>query len=432
MSKEKETVEQKTPIIKVDVSQNKMEAYINVEIPENCREVTKEDITKALEESGVKYQIDNAEIDRRVETQSFINEFQCSKGLEPKDGIDGSLQYLFEKEPVLKPKVNKDGSTDYHEMGLVQNVEKGQVLCTRVLPKPGEDGTNVFGDVVPFKPGKEFKFESGKNTEISEDELQLVSSVNGHVEYKNRKVEVNDTFTVRGDVDTSTGDIVFCGNVVVMGDVCEGFKIHAEKDVTINGMVEGATIWAKGDVKITQGMNGMNSGFIYCGGNVTSKYFQNSEIQCQGDVTADYYLNGSVTAGGTVFAEGKRGVLLGGTYEGGQSIIAKTIGADTYLTTKVGIVSNPEEFWNPEAQKSDEEILAELETMSQEEREAWLAEHVYVAPSAPENAKIVAKGRVYPGVILTIGQWSVKLEDEYSNTSFYYNNTDGQIVNAPA
>lgn len=432
MSKEKETVEQKTPIIKVDVSQNKMEAYVNVEIPENCREVTKEDITKALEESGVKYQIDNAEIDRRVETQSFINEFQCSQGLEPKDGIDGSLQYLFEKEPVLKPKVNNDGSTDYHEMGLVQNVEKGQVLCTRVLPKPGEDGTNVFGDVVPFKPGKEFKFENGKNTEISEDELQLVSSIDGHVEYKNRKVEVNDTFTVRGDVDTATGDIVFCGNVVVMGDVCEGFKIHAEKDVTINGMVEGATIWAKGDVKITQGMNGMNSGFIYCGGNVTSKYFQNSEIQCQGDVTADYYLNGSVTAGGTVFAEGKRGVLLGGTYEGGQSIIAKTIGADTYLTTKVGIVSNPEEFWNPEAQKSDEEILAELETMSQEEREAWLAEHVYVAPSAPDNAKIVAKGRAYPGVILTIGQWSVKLEDEYSNTSFYYNNTDGQIVNAPA
>lgn len=427
-----EQEEKKDPVVKVRISSDKLQAFATVEISENCNKMTPAKLIKSLKDQEITQGINVQEILRRCKTQSFFNEFQCAQGVEPKDGTDGSVEFLFEKDPVPKPKVSVEGKTDFHDMGIVQNVEKEQVLCTRVLPAPGENGINVFGDEIPFKPGKEYKFESGKNTVISEDTLELKAGIAGHVFYKNRKVEVNDTYTIRGNIDNSTGDIVSYGNVIVSGDVCEGFKIHAKGNVTINGLAEGATIWAEGNIKISQGMNGMDIGKIYCGGNVISKFFQNSEVLCAGDVSAEYYLNGSVTAGGNIEANGNRGMMLGGHYTAGDSIVAKTIGADSYLSTKVSIIINKEGFWNPELKKSDEEIEAELAKLSEEEREEWMKENVYVASKAPEHAKVVARGTAYPGVNITIGQCTTKLAYEYDNVRFAVNKEEGCIGNAPA
>lgn len=425
-----EEIELAEPTFKIRITPDKMQAYLAVSKPENCRTVLPEDLLKALEDAGVTYGINEKEIDRCCELQSFFSEVLCAQGVSPVDGIDGTFTYHFDLNPELKPRVRSDGTADFHDMGLIQSVAKDEVLCSRTMPIPGEDGMNVFGIAIPFKPGAEKKFMNGANTYISEDLLELRSSVDGCINFKNNIVAVNDTFTVNGNVDPSTGDIVFCGNVIVMGDVREGFKVHAGKDVTIRGMVEGATIWAKGNILITEGMNGMNEGKLFAGGNIKGKYFQNAEIMCQGDITADYYLYGTVTAGGAINADGFKGLMLGGIYQAGASVTARTIGADSYLTTKVSIIESEEGFWNPESKKTPEEIEAELALMKEEEREQWLAEHVYKVPSAPQDAKVIAKAVAYPGVKLTFGQLIKNLNEEYNNVKFYLN--DDGIADTPA
>lgn len=407
------------PIFRIRVTPDKMQAYLSVGVPDNCREITTEDLLKALEDRNIKYGINEKEIERCCSLKSFFSEIFCAQGKMPIAGQDGTMSFLFEINPEPKPAVRADGSTDYHDMGIIQSVKKDQVLCTRTMPIPGEDGIDVFGEVVAFKPGAEKRFGNGKNTYISDNELELRAEIDGCINYKNNLVTIDDTFTVRGNVDNATGDINFCGNVVVTGDVREGFKVHSGNNVTISGMVEGATIWAQGDMQITQGMNGMNTGCLYCGGNIKSKYFQNTEILCQGDVTADYYLNASVISGGTITASGSKGLILGGTHQAGKEVVAKTIGADSYLSTSVTIKDSEQGFWNPEIQKTQEEIENELSEMTEEEQEQWMAEHVYKAPSAPEGARVVVKAVAHPGVKIAIGQTVKNLNEEYNNTKFF-------------
>ncbi|NCC86318.1 MAG: DUF342 domain-containing protein [Clostridia bacterium] len=408
------------PTFSLRVTPDKMQVHLTVKTPKNCREVKQEDILQFLSDRGVKYGIINAEINRVCEVQAFFSEIYCVQGKPPVDGTDGTMTYHFDTKPVLKPRERSDGGADFHDMGIIQSVVEGQVLCSKTHPLPGEDGINVFGEAVPFKPGADKIFSNGQNTVISEDTLELQAEIDGCIVFKNNIVTIDDNFTVYGNVDTATGDIVFCGSVMVKGDVCEGFKIHAGGNVTIQGMVEGATIWAGGDVLISQGMNGMNTGKIYSGGNVKSKYFQNSQVMCKGDMSTDYFLNGSIVAGGSITAEGSKGLLLGGTYQAGTAVIAKTIGADTYLATVVEIKDSKEDFWNPEAQKTQEQIDAELDLMTEEEKEQWLAENIYIVPTAPEDAKIIVRGVLYPGVKISIGQLSEKIDHEYNSAKFFH------------
>ncbi|MEG2015802.1 MAG: FapA family protein, partial [Oscillospiraceae bacterium] len=288
------------PIIHIRVTPDKMQAFLSVGIPENCRQVTVDDLLKTLERAGITFGIIQKELERRCSLQSFFSEILCAEGEQPVKGKDATMSYHFELNPVLKPRERADGGADFHDMGIIQGVEKDQVLCSRTMPVPGKDGMNVFGIVVPFKPGAEKKFNNGQNTYISEDLLTLCSSIDGCINFHNNIVAIDDTFTVRGNINTATGDIVFAGNVIVTGDVSEGFRIHAGKDVTVQGMVEGATIWAKGNITITQGMNGMNLGKLYAGGDIKSRYFQNTKVMCQGNIVADYYLNGEIIAGGAI------------------------------------------------------------------------------------------------------------------------------------
>lgn len=419
------------PVIKIRVSPDNMKAYMSIGIPDNCREITKKDLLDALEEGGITYGINHEEIERRCESKSFFSELLCAQGKQPIDGKDGTMSFHFDTEHVLKPRERADGGADFHDMGIIQSVSKDELLCSRTMPMPGEDGINVSGIVVDFKPGEEKKFPNGANTYISEDQLELRAAIDGNINFKNGIVSIDDTFTVKGDIDTSTGDIIFCGNVVVLGDIREGFKIHAGKDVTIKGMVEGATIWANGSITITEGMNGMNIGKLFAGGNIKGRYFQNTQIMCQGDVAADYFLNSEVTCGGTITAEGIKGLLLGGRYQAGLEVCAKTIGADTYLATSVSIRDCADGFWDPERQKTPEQIEEELAQMDEEEREQWLAEHVYVVPSAPKEARVIAKSIAYPGVKLTIGQVTLNLNEEYSNVKFLLSDEGIEPITAP-
>ena len=52
--------------------------------------------------------------------------------------------------------------------------------------------------------------------------------------YDRRKeiIEVSDVYTIKGNVDYTTGDIDFIGAVEVMGDVTDTYHIKANKWIT--------------------------------------------------------------------------------------------------------------------------------------------------------------------------------------------------------
>ena len=120
---------------------------------------------------------------------------------------------------------------------------------------PGIPGKTVTGEMLSPINGSPVTLPRGKNVTISEDNMSLVSKINGQVSFQDGKVNVFSTYEVEADVDTSTGNISFIGNVCIRGNVLSGFTVEAGGNVEVWGVVEGAVIKAQGDIILRRGMD---------------------------------------------------------------------------------------------------------------------------------------------------------------------------------
>ncbi len=456
--------------IRFKVQNDKMAASMLVGRPSEDYIVTMEEIETALSEEGIVFGILTERIQAAVDNQSFLSEIPCAKGLSPVPGKDGELKFVVQIKTELRPKIRDDGTVDYHDLGLINEIDKGRLICRRSRPTPGENGMDIYGVPVPFSPGKYPDFPMGDGTEISKlDDTKLVAARNGFIQFKDGVVSVPEIFVLNSDVNNGTGNIVFRGSVVINGCVREGFRVKSGKDVTVNGVVEGAHISAGGNVSIRDGFAGMNSGEIWAAGNVDSKYLQNAIVKCGGNLNTEYSVNSFLTVGGEIHAESGRGAIAGGNAHSLGSVYANFIGADTYIETKIVIDDLPEKFWDYEemhrAYNSDTEHSAyadpyaddpirnpydakkaledfendgyldmDLSTADIKEFDEDLARDAENAKKSnrlkrDKNAKIVVKDCIYPEVRLQIGIISTDIERETKCTK--YASENGEITATP-
>ena len=181
----------------------------------------------------------------------------------------------------------------------------------------------------------------GRNIDLAENRREIYSQVDGHVNLVEGKVFVSDVMVVE-NVDISTGDIDYEGNVQVNGNVCSNYKINARGNVEVRGVVEGAEIIASGNVTIARGVNGMSKGVIKAGGNIIAQFVENARIEAQGYVETGSILHSNVSAGTEIRVGGKKGFITGGYVCATNLIEVKTLGAELGANTIVEIGINPE------------------------------------------------------------------------------------------
>jgi len=197
--------------VELKVSEDGMEAYIKINSPEDGRIPSVDEILSFLAENGVVFGIDESAIRDAIENKKFGEFILVARGERPKDGVDGYIDYKFNKDRELKPVILEDGRVDYRNLESVESVVKGQLLAVKVPPEPEKDGKNVMGKVVKAYKPKDPKIPAGKNTVVSEDGMKLFAACDGHVVFENGKVVVYPVFTRKGDVDYSIGNIEFVG-----------------------------------------------------------------------------------------------------------------------------------------------------------------------------------------------------------------------------
>lgn len=144
------------------------------------------------------------------------------------------------------------------------------------------------------------------------------------------------------DIDNSTGDIEYNGDVTIKGNILAGFSVKAKGDVVVQGVVEGATVIAGGNITFNRGIQGMNKAVIKAGGNIVSKFIESvSLVEAGGNIESDSILHSRVVAKGFIKATGKKGLIIGGDVKATSFIEAKTIGNEMGTTTVVGVGVNP-------------------------------------------------------------------------------------------
>lgn len=401
--------------IRIKVSNDKMSASLLVGRPNEDYLVTMEEILDAMDKEGIKFGIDTDRIQAAVDNQSFLAEIPCAKGVPSTPGKDGTLKFAVPIKRELKPRIKDDGSADYFDLGLINEIDEGRLLCRRTRPVPGIDGMDIFGNIVPYAPGYYPEFPMGEGTQISSiDDTKLVAANSGYINFENDIISVPKVFKLNSDVNVSTGNIKFRGDIVINGSVREGFCVISGGNITINGAVEGAKIIAAGNVIISQGFTGMSQGSIYSGGNIKCRYMQNMTAKCAGSIETEYALHSILYAQNEIVATSGRGTIAGGITCTCGNVTTKNLGADTYVQTKIIIDDLPQNFWDPNYEPNEEDMI--------NDDSVEIKEEMNIPMSA--NPQVVAKDRAFPGLRIQIGLRFYELENELKCTKFRLENND--------
>ena len=324
----------------VVVSKDRMTAYIRFYPPSNGGKVmTEREIRAELEREKITYGILEPVIEKLKSGRQFCTNIPIAKGTMPVPAKDTVIEYYFNTKPLAKPKVLEDGSVDFHALNLFSSVSKGDLLAKLTPHDPGRAGTDIYGKAIPQNRPKIRKLHYGRNITLSEDGTRITSDVDGNVTLADGTVFVSDTYSVAADVDASTGDIEYEGNVTIPGTVRTGFTVRAKGDIEVNGVVEGATLIAGGNIVIKRGVQGMGKGMLQAGGDICAQFFESANVIAKGDIIAGSILHSHVKSGGKIIIRGRKGFIVGGEIVCESYVETNSIGnrMETQTILKVGV-----------------------------------------------------------------------------------------------
>ncbi len=394
----------------------------------------------------------------------YCTDYVIAEGIAPIQGTDASIEYFFNTNPNVKPKMNEDGTVNFFELNMISKCNVGDVLARLIKAEPGEAGQNVYGERIPQRDVKKLILKYGRNIEQTEDGTEIRSQVNGHVSLVDDKVFVSDVYEVN-DVDTSTGNIEYAGNVLVRGNVKAGFCVQAEGDIEVKGVVEGALLEAGGNIIIARGVNGMNKGVLTAAGNIISKFIENATASSGGYIHTEAILHSKVSAKGDVEVTGRKGFITGGIVRAGNMISAKMIGSSMGTDTLIEVGVDPvikerannlrktiadlrknintiQPVLNAMSQKlaAGEKLPYEQAQYAQKLVETCKLQKEQLAESESElesidsvmdtetAAQVRVANEVYPGTKITISDVSLYVHDSYKHCRFIKSQGDVKMT----
>jgi len=311
---------------RITISSDRLEALIELSPPRNNgSDLSFEALSARLASEGVVYGIDNDALVTLSEKPYYNLETVIARGTPPAHGDDAVLTYLVGMDHKLAPMEYEDGTVDFKNLGLIQQVYKGAVLVEKTMLTEGAHGVCVTGERSEAKPGKDKKLPTGANTVVNESETALLADIDGGISIVDDKINVFSTYMVEGDVQYETGNINYNGIVVIKGDVRYGFAVKATGDVVIHGTVESAAITAGGSLIVQGGCVGEENA-IEAGGDLAAKFIDGGSFNVRGNLKTTYIINSTIKCGGSIDMIGS-GIIRNSHVIAQTAISAKIIGS---------------------------------------------------------------------------------------------------------
>lgn len=448
---------------KVEVSEDRMHAYMTF-YPVNGEEqytVPKDELERALASRNVKYGI-NEELLELISTERvFGDTYEVAVGTFAVDPVPGSVELKFKTTKDFAPEIDEQGNVNYRKLSVINNVKEGDLLAVLHQTVPGQPGTNLSGvELAPMK-AKPVRIRYGKNTKPNGDKTELYADKSGLVKLFDGKIVVNNVYEVPNHVGPSTGDVEFDGSVIVHGNVVSGYTVRAKGDVEVMGVVEGAAVYAGGDIVLHSGIQGMGKSHVEAGGNLQTKFIEQANVTCGGDIHSEAILHSEVSCKGEITVEGKKGMISGGAVRSGIAVNSKTLGSHMGTATEIEVGIDPKvlEEYNSlrkdlpkiieEADKLEKVILllnkrkemeGELDAEKAEMYKSAVRNKVFLANKISVSQKRVeelqtevdnrnsgfvrVQGVVYPGVKVGIGNIYHFIKDEIKYVRLYRDGAD--------
>lgn len=452
--------------LNIQINANSTKARVTVTMPKDGAEETFSlgTLYEAIDKCGIVYGLQRDNIvnsfGKAPKEIPYDTPIIVAVGIEATPGTDGVVDELLPRVNKVRLEERPDGTMDFKNLHIVNNVSKGTIICNISNAVQGKIGTNIYGKPIRPAPAKMPSIPRGEGTELVElDEIhsQIIAAIDGNLIYKNSRFCVESTFKIDGNVNNSVGNIEFTGNVIVTGDVCEGYSIKTDNNVTVYGIVEGASIYSGNEIHLEKGINGMGKGVLESKGDISAKFIENCTVHCGGSIKAESIVNSIVEADGDITLVG-RGTLVGGTVTAFGSVSAKTVGARSntlinltlgatprmireldqlrqqYKTTMMeyqslvhDVIFLEQHSEAPGNQKKLEQYRGKLNLATFKKNRLQKR----IEELAREQSKVVPStltcNVLYPPMRLTIGNITSMIND-VQNMCRYYRSEDGEIV----
>jgi uncharacterized protein len=418
----------------------------------NPEEVTYDRLAAWINSKKIKYGLQSEVIHviaGNIETVHFPVEI--AKGILPIHGKPAMLIPAAQAESSINDSEN--AKVDFKRLFTIPTVSFGQLIARKREATDGTPGITVFGETILAKRGKDIKVKNGENTVFNEDNLGVYAAASGEVSYRSNCVNVYPVYKVDGDLSLKTGHIDFVGNVHVTGDVPSGFKINAQGDVRIEGLVEAAEITAGGNIVVGGGVLGQGKGSIRCGGNFTSLYINQGNITAGDNIEAvQTILHSYCEAGKNIICVNGKGNIAGGTCIAQNTITANEIGNETYSKTLI-YMKLQEPKLNPTSigDEKIKELQTNLEKLQQLKNalikqagnsnridqatvskidntinqtsaklsELYLEKNNFAIKDQSNSSHVIIKGTLHPNVEISMGKYKRRVQSPFQSAKVY-------------
>jgi len=298
----------------------------------------------------------------RLRAKDYLHIFPMAEGKAPKEGVDGTINELFQCQESTTLEVPGDSVIDFASMGPVQAVKKGDVLCRITPPVPGEDGMDVTGRVLPCRETVNAKILVGQNTSISSDGLTLLAAKDGLLYKEDGKICIAPQTIIEGDLSSYKGVLHAGNSLYITGNVLGGVAVEAEGDILIGGQVLDAKLTSvKGCIRVQKGVNGSSGGSVVlkAGQQVQAPFIEDANIEAGSDIITERLVNCHIRCGGLVNVLGGRGMLVGGDVQAAGKVVCRRIGNVSGQATRLIVGCSPGVVSEWEAKKQELAMVQE-------------------------------------------------------------------------
>ena len=256
-----------------------------------------------------------------------VTDVLIAKGEQPAHAIRAHTELIPQFRSVPARKSGDAEQIDYRDINAFVLVKKGDVLTRYKPAQPGKQGTNIFGKFIAYKTHTIESPEPGAG--VYQDGEIYKAAFDGRFRFSQNTFRVVKALELV-DVDYSTGNIKFPGEVVIRGVVKDGFSIRAGGSVFCEHTLDASEVTCSGDLRVGQGIIGRRQALLKVGGAVRAKFAENCIIESDGPIFIRISMNSPLHTLG-ILNTGVNGMIVGGKISAREGVQATQIG------TKVGI-----------------------------------------------------------------------------------------------
>lgn len=367
--------------VEVIVSADKMAAYICIN---DDQDRSLDEIKDILKRYGVSFGISDIAIRTALSGQRG-KPHQVAWGIPPhtdtledeKTPAGSKLVFKFGRSQGKPPETLNVGPNFRHEWSKINglgSVRAGISLAFIRNPEECSFGMTVTGEKIPYIGSKPI-FKCGPNTAPSPDGRYVLATRSGIPYIEDNMPGVLDHIKIVGNIGPETGNISFPGDLVIIGDVLQGFHVSAWGSLWIKGNLGGSASCA-GNISVDGGINAPRD-TIECGGTVSARFCENSVIRAQGDIViSEYIMHSIVETEQDVYLNTDIGRIVGGLTRARNTVITHSVGSIMNISTLIEIGVSPK------IRREYENIRKDIEKVDEEIRRIGIME-----PKGPSESK---------------------------------------------